>query len=142
MTRPTWDDYFLGIAEAVSRRADCTRSAVGAVIVRDRRIVSTGYNGAPAGHKGCLAGACPRGRASYEELPSYGSFDDPDALGFCIAVHAEANAIVYADTDRMRGGVIYVTRQPCAGCNKLIAAAGLTARWTVEETPDEAAEPL
>lgn len=127
--RPGWHDYFLGIAEAVAARADCTRSRVGAVIVRDHRIVATGYNGAPAGVPGCLEGACPRGCASKDDVPSYGSFDDPDAPGFCIAVHAEANAIVYADTDRMRGGTIYVTKRPCAGCAKLIAAAGLTAVW-------------
>lgn len=62
MNRPGWDQYFLGIAQAVSARADCTRRKVGAVIVKDRRIVSTGYNGAASGEGSCLAGDCPRGR--------------------------------------------------------------------------------
>jgi dCMP deaminase len=90
--RPGWDEYFLGIAEAVSRRADCTRRQVGAVIVdADHRIVSTGYNGAAAGKRGCLSGACPRGRLSYDELPHQaGGYDN------CISLHAELNACVYA----------------------------------------------
>jgi dCMP deaminase len=114
--RPGWDDYFLNIAQAVSARADCTRRQVGAVIVRERRIVSTGYNGAPSGHLGCLSdGACPRGQHF-----ALGPFDNnfckcgnpwpcPEwavpgssydtGPGACVALHAEQNALLYASRD-------------------------------------------
>ena len=122
--RPDWDEYFLGIAQAVAERADCTRRKVGAVVVRNHRIVSTGYNGAPAGHYGCLEGACPRGLRTLDELPSGTPYDaGPESI--CIAVHAEANSIIYGDYDRMVHGVIYVTHEPCAGCLKLIMGAGI-----------------
>lgn len=147
--RPSFDDYFLGIAEAVAKRADCTRRLAGAVIVdKYQRIVSTGYNGAPAGKPGCLtAGACPRGRAeAVEPLSSYDT-----GAGACIAVHAEANALLHGDATRYRGGVLYVVsltfgagrngyycpqmgenvafhdaQQPCAGCARLIEGAGIS----------------
>ncbi len=118
-SRPTWDEYFLGIAVAISARADCTRRRVGAVIVRNNRIVSTGYNGAPAGQPGCLEGHCPRGRNTLEEQPPGGSYDD------CISVHAEANALLYADRDKCEGATIYCTDDPCIGCTKLINGAGI-----------------
>jgi len=124
MTRPGWDDYFLGIAQAVAARADCTRARVGAVIVKNHRIVATGYNGSPAGEPGCLTdGACPRGRHTLPEMSAGGDFDN--GPGFCIAVHAEANAIIYADRDRTEHATIYVTQAPCAGCAKLIKGAGI-----------------
>lgn len=117
--RPSWDEYFLGIAKAVSLRADCTRRRVGAVIVVDGRIVSTGYNGAPAGAPGCLsAGACPRGKLSVQEQPR-----DRD-YGNCDAVHAEANALLYAYRD-VRGATLYCTDKPCVDCAKLIEGAGI-----------------
>lgn len=119
MQRPDWDIYFLMIAEAVSARADCTRRKVGAVIFKDNRIVSTGYNGAPAGDPGCLEGACPRGRLSYEECPPEGSYDN------CIGIHAEANAIIYAGRDKCLNAGIAITREPCSGCMKLIHASGI-----------------
>lgn len=119
MARPDWDTYFLGICHAVAERADCTRRKVGAVIVKDHRIVSTGYNGAPAGHYGCLEGACPRGSRTYEEQSAGGSYDD------CIGIHAEANAVIYGDYGRMQHGTMYVTDEPCRGCLKLIMGAGI-----------------
>jgi dCMP deaminase len=121
--RPGWDEYFLNVASAVSTRADCTRRQVGAVIVKDNRIVSTGYNGAPAGRPGCLDGACPRGQLSVSEVVPGSSYDT--GPGSCIAVHAEANAIIYADYERCRGAVLYCTDEPCEGCCKLIAGAGI-----------------
>lgn len=142
--RPDWNEYFLGIASAVATRADCTRRKAGAVIVKDHRIVSTGYNGAPAGQPGCLEGACPRGQhwLKYPDddevddigicacgnlwpcdsaaTPGEGTYDD------CIAVHAEANAIIYADYDKARGATLYlVPGKPCNGCLKLVRAAGI-----------------
>lgn len=126
--RPTWDEYYLVIANAVSSRADCSRRQHGAVIVGpDHRPVAFGYNGAPSGKPGCLEGACPRGSMTYENLGSLaGGYDDPLSNGYCIAVHAEANAIVLAGRDRCAGATIYVTGPPCHGCTKLIAASGIT----------------
>lgn len=123
--RPDWDEYFLGIAKAVSLRADCTRRQVGAVIVdAQHRILSTGYNGAPAGEPGCLtAGACPRGLQSLESVSPGSSYDT--GAGSCIAVHAEANALLYADGWHLRGATLYCTDEPCGGCARLIAGAGI-----------------
>lgn len=118
--RPTWNQYFLGIAEAVSKRADCTRRQVGAVIVdTQHRIVSTGYNGAPPNRVGCIDGGCPRGQKSYEEVPAFGDYSN------CISNHAEANALLYGDRSKMELGTMYITDYPCFGCRKLIANSGL-----------------
>lgn len=120
MTRPSWDSYFLAIAAVVATRADCTRRQVGAVIVKAHRIVATGYNGAPAGMPGCLSGACPRGRLSYDELAHQGaSYDN------CLSIHAEANALLYASRDACEGATLYVTCSPCADCYKLLKGAGI-----------------
>lgn len=122
MTRLSWDDYFLGIAQAVSARADCTRRQVGAIVVRDRRISGTGYNGAPSGQPGCLsAKACPRGQRS--DIPPGSSYDT--GPGSCIAVHAEANALIWAGRDACIGATLYITHPPCDGCKRLIEAAGI-----------------
>ena len=127
MSRPTWDEYYLAIATTVASRADCRRRQHGAVIVSpDHRPISFGYNGAPSGQPGCLEGACPRGRIAYEDLSSLaGGYDDPESPGYCISVHAEANAIILAGRDACKGATIYVTGKPCHGCEKLIAAAGI-----------------
>lgn len=120
MIRADWDDYFFGIARAVARRADCTRRQVGCVLVdRNRRVIGTGYNGAPAGKPGCQsAGACPRGQLSYERVPRDSNYDN------CISVHAEANALLYARTD-CRRATAYITDPPCYSCSKLLAGAGV-----------------
>lgn len=118
--RPGWDPYFLTIARAVARRADCTRRQIGCVLVdRDDRIISSGYNGAPAGKPGCLTdGACPRGQLSYAQVPKDSDYDN------CISIHAEANALLYARTD-CKGATAYITDAPCYSCAKLLAAAGV-----------------
>jgi dCMP deaminase len=116
-----WDDYFLEVASSIAARADCTRSKVGAVLVdSNHRIVGTGYNGAPSGIVGCLEGGCPRGKLSYEELPSESDY------GNCIAHHAEFNAVIYTDPGKRSGTTIYVTRKPCTGCKKLLLAEHVT----------------
>lgn len=122
-TRIGWDWYFIGIAESVAVRADCRRRQHGAVIVRDNRIVATGYNGAPAGKPGCLSGACPRGLLSYDEVASLSSYDD--GPGQCIAVHAEVNALLYADHASTVGATMYITGQPCSPCAKILGGAQL-----------------
>lgn len=120
--RPSWDDYFLGIAKAVAARADCRRAQYGAVIVKDSRVISTGYNGTPAGGLSCLAGQCPRGLLSSAELP-HGTEDHSN----CISLHAETNAIAYADHRETQHGVLYLygPGHPCDMCSKLIKAAGI-----------------
>lgn len=112
MTRPSWDAYFMNIARAVSLRSDCERDKVGAVIVVDRRIRATGYNGAAAGKPGCAE--CPR------RLVGGPSYDN------CVAIHAEQNALLYCDRNDLPGATLYTTRKPCYACEKLIDAAGIT----------------
>lgn len=119
-SRPTWDEYFLSIARVVASRSDCVRRQAGAVVVRDRRIVATGYNGAPAGKPGCAALPCPR---SLSDVAPGSSYDT--GPGACIAIHAEANALVYANYDQCYGATMYVTGEPCGGCWRLIDAAGI-----------------
>lgn len=122
--RPTWDEYYLSIARQVSARADCTRSKVGAIIVLGDDIVSTGYNGAPKGEPGCLsASACPRGQLTTVEVEPGSSYDT--GKGACIALHAEQNAIIRAGR-LCRGATLYITREPCDGCARLIRGAGIT----------------
>ena len=108
--RPSWYEYFMGIARQVARRATCDRAQVGAIIVKERRILTTGYNGAPAGLPHC---------------------DDVGHLmvdGHCLrTLHAEQNAIIQAALHgvSVRGGTIYVTHQPCLTCAKMIINAGI-----------------
>lgn len=131
--RPDWDTYYMGIAEAVAWRADCTRRQIGAIIVRDSRIVSTGYNGAPAGKPGCLsAGACPRGQMSKTDVLPGSSYDT--GPGSCIALHAEQNAILRAGLE-CRGATIYVTDAVCDGCARLIEGAGIVRIVTLQKMP-------
>lgn len=161
MHRPEWAEYFLGIAEAIAQRGDCTRRQVGAVIVDPvtHDIIQPGYNGAPAGFPGCRSNdACPRGRHYRIENPvrewagacacGYHSWPCPDAVepgssydtgsGKCGAVHAEANAIIRAGV-RARGTIMYLTCEPCDGCRNLIAGAGISlcvwpgGQWDREE---------
>lgn len=152
--RPSWDDYYLGIADSVAVRADCTRRKVGALVVKDNSIISTGYNGSPPGEPGCLSdGACPRGR-HYRTLYKGGDPVDAGRLpalfgnmcacgmewpcvmsvapgssydtgaGTCIALHAEQNACIRAG-DRSRGATLYCTEEPCEACMRLIRGAGI-----------------
>lgn len=109
------------VAWIMSLRSTCSRRQVGAVLVQENRIISTGYNGAPAGKAHCIDGACPRGRLSYDEVPAgadYNAFP-------CIAVHAELNAIIRAGFSKTRGGTLYVTDEPCQQCRNAIDASGI-----------------
>lgn len=122
---PTWDEYFLMIAATVSSRAKCVRRQVGAVLVVDKRIIATGYNGAAPGRPDCLEGACPRGRLGYDVVPAFSDYDMPGTPGFCIAIHAEVNALLFATRDT-QGATAYITDEPCPGCRKALAAAGIS----------------
>jgi dCMP deaminase len=120
--RPDWDEYFIGIAKAVAARATCLRRKYGAVITKDNIIVSTGYNGAPAGMKDCLdVGKCTR-----KEL----QIPHGERYELCHSVHAEANAIIRASADELRGATIYISgaddnnkecsSEPCMMCKRMI----------------------
>ena len=131
--RKSWDEYFMEIAEIVKTRSTCLRRQVGAVIVKDNRIITTGYNGAPSGLKHCTEiGGCERARLN---IPSGQRHE------LCRALHAEQNAIIQAATlgQSIEDGTIYVTHQPCVICAKMIINAGIK-RIVVRETyPDEMA---
>ncbi len=117
-SRPDWDPYFMSIAHVVKTRGNCVRRKVAAVVVKDRRIISTGYNGTPRGIANCCDGGCAR---CASDAPS-GS-----ALGDCICSHAEENAIVQAAYHgiALKGAAIYVTLSPCLTCAKMIINAGI-----------------
>lgn len=122
-SRPTWDEWAMLVAVAVAARADCSRRQVGAVILdTEHRIVSTGYNGSYPGGPSCLAGECPRAGSG---VPPGSSYDT--GPGACVSVHAEANAILFADRSRMDGATMYLTDEPCQGCMKLIKNTRLRA---------------
>ena len=116
--RPSWDEYFMNIAKAVATRSSCSRRKVGAIIVKDRRIITTGYNGTPKGIKNCNEGGCPR---CSSDTPSGTKLDE------CTCSHGEENAIVQAAYHGIstKGGVLYVTFTPCLNCAKMLINAGI-----------------
>ena len=116
--RPTWDEYFLGIAELVSKRSTCLRRKVGAVLVKDKRILATGYNGAPSRIAHCSDTGCIRERL---KIPS------GERHELCRGLHAEQNAFLQAALHgtSLRDASIYSTTQPCVICAKMIINAGI-----------------
>jgi dCMP deaminase len=117
--RPTWDEYFLTITRQVAERSTCVRAKVGAVIVRDRSILATGYNGAPAGMPHCLDSGC----LVYESKTPDGNVEEN-----CFrTIHAEINAIAQAARNgtRIDGADIYVTHTPCIHCFKTLVNTGI-----------------
>ena len=101
MNRPIWDEYFIEIAGVVAKRATCLRRHYGAVIVKNNKIISTGYNGAPVGEDNCTTiGACKRQEL---KIPSGERYE------LCRSVHAEANAILQAESDKMDGATLYIS---------------------------------
>ena len=134
-SRPAMDEYFMGIAMAVRRRANCTGNRVGAVIVKDHHIVSTGYNGTPHGMTNCMEGGCHR-CAHRDEYPSGVGYD------LCICVHAEQNAILQAARFgiAVEGSTMYTTMRPCFGCTKELLQARVDTVYYLHDWryPDEA----
>jgi len=128
--RPSWDDYFMDIANLVKTRSTCRRRQVGALIVKDRKILSTGYNGAPTGCAHCLDIGCLR-----EEL----NIPSGQRHELCRGIHAEQNAIVQAANSgtSVKGGTMYVTHQPCVLCAKMIINAGIEKIVFKGEYPDD-----
>ena len=130
MARPDWDTYFIGVAHAVKERASCTRRKVGAIIVKDKQIVSTGYNGTPTGVKNCEEGGCAR---CASDAPS------GTALEKCACCHAEENAIVQAARHGMstEGATLYTTFTACTQCAKMIINAGIKRVVAEQQYPDD-----
>ena len=116
---PDWDTYYMGIAFAVREKANCTGNRVGAVIVKENRVIATGYNGVPAGITNCLDGGCLRCSNPGGQFKSGTGYD------LCICVHAEHNALLSAAHFgiAVEGATLYTTMQPCFGCAKEIAQA-------------------
>lgn len=120
MSRPTWDEYGLTLAKAAATRSACSRRQAGAVILDiDHKVVSMGYNGAPSGMTECSEGGCPRARSSVDPGSDYDS-----GPGFCVARHAEMNAVAAAGR-QVVGMTMYVTHQPCNRCAKDLAHDGI-----------------
>ena len=120
--RPSWDDYFMGITLQVAKRSTCDRARVGAIIVKDRRILTTGYNGAPAG------------------LPHCDEVGHLMIAGHCVrTLHAEQNAIIQGALHgvSVAGSTLYVTHQPCLNCAKMIINAGIERVVYAGHYPDE-----
>ncbi len=116
--RPSWDEYFMNIAKVVAQRSNCVKRHVAALIVKDKRVISTGYNGTPRGIKNCYEGGCPR-------CNSFGASGKD--LGECICSHAEENAIVQAAFHgvSIKNSTLYTTFSPCLICTKMIINSGI-----------------
>jgi len=118
LSRPSWDDYFMGIAKVVSTRSNCIKRKVAAIIVKDKRIISTGYNGTPRGTTNCSDGGCPRCNNFSESGKN---------LEECLCSHGEENAIVQASYHgiSIKDSALYTTFSPCLQCTKMIINAGI-----------------
>lgn len=118
MPRPSWDQYFMEITHLVSKRSTCLRRQVGAVLVKDKNILATGYNGAPSGISHCLDVGCLREQM---KVPS------GERHELCRGLHAEQNAIIQAAKHgtSIEGATLYTTTMPCIICSKMIINAGI-----------------
>src|SRR3989338_9406064 len=116
--RPGWDEYFLGLADLVSKRATCLRRSVGAVLVKDKRILATGYNGAPSGITHCEITGCLREKL---KIPS------GERHELCRGLHAEQNCLLQAALYgiSLKDSILYCTNEPCIICTKMLINAGV-----------------
>ena len=130
--RPSWDEYFLEVAHLVSKRATCLRRRVGAVLVKEKKILATGYNGAPSGLKHCLDVGCLRKRF---KVPS------GERHELCRGLHAEQNVILQAALygTSTKGSMLYITNQPCITCAKMLINAGIEEIIITGDYPDKLA---
>lgn len=133
--RPPWPIYFMDIADLVARRSTCLRRQVGAVAVKDKRILATGYNGAPSGIPHCLEVGCLR---EQEGIPS------GERHELCRGIHAEQNVIIQAAYHGVpiQGGTLYCTNLPCAICSKMLINAGIKEIYYREGYADFLSEEL
>jgi dCMP deaminase len=129
MARPSWDEYFMEITNLVAKRSTCTRRQVGAILVKDKRILATGYNGAPPGLPHCLDTGCLR---EQEQIPS------GERHELCRGLHAEQNTIIQSAYHGVpiSGATLYCTNLPCSICFKMIISAGITTIIYDEGYPD------
>lgn len=133
--RPSWDEYYMEMAEVVKKRSTCLRRQVGAVIVKDKRLLSSGYNGAPSGIIHCEVTGCLREKLN---VPS------GERHELCRGLHAEQNAIIQAALHgaSIKGGTIYVTHKPCIICTKMMINAGIQELVYKGDYPDEFSEQM
>lgn len=130
--RPTWDEYFMKVASLVAERSTCLRHHIGAIIVKGKRILTTGYNGAAKGVKDCLELGCLR-----DEL----GIESGTRQEICRAIHAEQNAIIQAGVHgiNISGSILYCTHTPCMICAKMIVNAGINEVISYHDYADEEA---
>jgi len=135
MERPTWDEYFMEMAQVAAKRSTCLRRSVGAVIVKNKQILASGYNGTPMGLPHCEEVGCLREQM---KVPSGKCHE------LCRGVHAEQNAITQAAYHgvSVKGGTIYVTHQPCVVCTKMLINAGIERVVYANPYPDELAQEM
>ena len=133
--RPDWKHYFMDIANLVSTRSTCLRRSVGAIIVENKHILATGYNGVPRGITHCEKTGCLREKMN---VPS------GQRAELCRGLHAEQNAIIQAATHgvKIEGADLYCTHQPCIICSKMIINAGIEKVYIANPYPDELAEKM
>lgn len=133
--RPAWDDYFMELTEVVAKRSTCLRRKVGAIIVKEKRVLTTGYNGAPADLPHCSEVGCIREK---KEVPSGQRHE------LCRGLHAEQNAIIQAALHgtSIEGAKLYCTHQPCILCSKMIINAGIDRIIFRGSYPDEMAQEM
>lgn len=120
--RLSWDEYFMQIAQSAEARSNCIRNSIGAVIVKEKRIIATGYNGTPAGIKNCVDGGCKRCSDRHANILKTNERKD-----LCICVHAELNALLQSAYHgaSTKGATLYSTIAPCLQCAKAIINAGI-----------------
>jgi len=133
--RPSWDEYFMGITKLVSKRSTCIKRQVGAIVVKDHRILTSGYNGAPKGIKHCEDRGCLRKEM---QVPSGQRHE------LCRGLHAEQNAIIQAAWHgvKIEGSTMYCTYQPCVICVKMMINAGIKELVYSGGYPDELAQTM
>jgi len=134
LPRPSWDEYFMNIAQAIKMRCNCMSSKKGSVIIRDKIILSTGYNGTPKGITHCNEGGCPRCTSRHLGKIKSGQYTEP-----CTCAHSEENAIVQAAYNgaSTKDAVLYTTFTPCTSCAKMIINAGIKEVVAKITYPDE-----
>lgn len=135
MTRPSWTEYFMTITKVVAKRSTCLRRHVGAILVKDKRILATGYNGSPAGLRHCEEVGCLREDSS---VPS------GERHELCRGLHAEQNAIIQAAYHGIpiSGATVFCTNKPCVICSKMIINAGITKICYEQDYDDSLADQM
>ncbi len=135
LNRPEWDSYFMEITHVVAKRSTCLRRQVGSIIVLDKRILATGYNGAPSNLPHCEEVGCLRAKL---QVPS------GERHELCRGLHAEQNAIIQAALhgSSIKGATLYCTHQPCVVCAKMIINAGIREVVYEGDYPDKLSQEM